>query len=203
MGTATKPFYYPSARALDLAMVQALIPSYLATYLPPLVCTFVFPTLSTKAWAISHVTLPFVVRLSKAIIERWSSIPVGPEVQYGDLDLPPLTRFLRLLWGVQIIVSLFPKTSLLDKAYHAFRQGGFNDFGGVLGELLLLESLVLIFLAFSVWDLRRVHPDNEGSLMQFFRLSVAVLLSPTAALTWFWKDREISWEEGRQKNGRT
>lgn len=179
-------------------MVQALAPAYLVTYLPSLVCTFLYPTLSVKAWTISHVALPFVLRLSKNLVGRLFVIPCGPEAQYGKMDLPALTSFLRLVYVTQLIVSLLTRNGPLTKLYN-FSQGG--DFSGVQmsGEILLLEVSVLVFFLFSLWDFRRVHPHNEDLWMQVFQASVAFALSPTAALAWFWKDREVQWEEARQK----
>ncbi|KAJ6167064.1 hypothetical protein N7470_002511 [Penicillium chermesinum] len=150
-------------------MVQALVPAYLVTYLPPLACTFLSPTLATKAWTIAHVALPLMLRLSKRIVERGCVIPRGPEAQYGKLDLVPLTGFLRLLYMVQMITSLLARSVFVNKVYTLLQEGGLNKLDGLSAEMLLLETSALIFFLFSLYDLRRVYPESKEVWMQLFQ----------------------------------
>ncbi|KAJ5240193.1 hypothetical protein N7468_004812 [Penicillium chermesinum] len=174
--------------------------SCLFGHLPPAFGLHVsLPTLATKAWTIAHVALPLMLRLSKRIVERGCVIPRGPEAQYGKLDLVPLTGFLRLLYMVQMITSLLARSVFVNKVYTLLQEGGLNKLDGLSAEMLLLETSALIFFLFSLYDLRRVYPESKEVWMQLFQVSVAFVLSPTAALAWFWKDREVQWEEARQK----
>lgn len=196
--TAARPSYFPSARTLDLPMVKALFPAYLITYAAPTVYTAVAPESSAHAWKIAHAALPVALWLCGKVASLVSTTITGPETLYGKKDLQPLVNFFTGAGLLQVAALGVNNFNGLVHAIHVYSFG--RPTTPTEESALTLDLVILFFIFFTYWDLRRVNVLTNIHYPELFtNIIVAFAISPATALGMLWATRERDWEEARAK----
>lgn len=207
--TGIKSYYYPSPRAIDLATARSLQLACLVNYLPVIAYTFACSTFPSFQWALSHATLPLTIQLARKGVLWWEPTSCGgggggPALLWGDRDLKPISIFFSLLQLSLLLVSFFGDSTkgismlrFIDLR-SAFSSG--NPCGGDDAKALLLDLMLMAFMWFIIWDIRRVNANSEnlGSMMLFYT-AMGLALAPSVAVARLWASRETEWEASRKR----
>lgn len=199
--TAPEVFYYPSARALDIAMVTSIQWAWLATYVPVFAYTLWSPTFPNGWWTISHAALPVTSRLfRKWTAPRCKDSLGSPSLLWGAKDVPFLSNFMKLLHVTQYLELTATKFSLWNMVLEVY-QNGFNSVVTVdCAKAMLLDSAIAVFCIFAYWDLRRIGASTSNFWLHVITgVLVAVAFSPATTLALLWGLREVQWSEARQR----
>lgn len=177
-------------------MVKALFPAYLITYVAPTVHTIVAPESSVHVWAIAHAALPVVLWLCRKLAARVSTTIAGPESLYGNKDLQHLMKFFT---GASILQGAASRLNNFNGLAHAIYWYG-QPMTPTQATAVTLDLVILVFAAFSYWDLRRVNAITSFHYSELFLgIVIAFGVSPATTLGLLWVIRERHWEEARAK----
>lgn len=182
-----------------------MLPAYLVNYLPAIAYTFACSTFPSLWWALSHATLPLTIQVLARWAARRSTTPLrGPAFQWGGLDLKLFRPFFIILYMVQLLAfplenttmgSSRPKVIPLYSLLFSENVYAMDDV-----KALLLDVIMMAFICFIMWDIRRVRAYNEGFLtMVLINIGMAIVFSPAMALAHLWESRETQWEASRQR----
>lgn len=194
--TAAKPSYFPSARALDLAMVKGLAPAYVLTYIGPTVCTVTGSDCSARAWTIAHAALPLSIRFCRQVASKWCTTVTGPEILYGNKDIRPFLNFLTGVGFLQVAISPTINVRTINRILSGYGKSVATD----EAKIIVMDVAVLVFALFAYWDLRRISIINSADYREFLvGLAIASGVSPVTTLCILWATRERRWEEARAR----
>lgn len=199
--TAPKAFYYPSIRALDMAMLMSIVYAYLVTYVPVFIYTCVSPAFPSKSWTIAHATLPLTIQLFRGwTAKRLTTKLRSPALLHGAEDVPLLSTFMGFLYGIQAAGVSETEFHLVRRLSGIYYFGYRSTITGDVARAMLLDLAIGIFLIFAYWDLRRVGASvsNPWHLVAAGIL-ISVLFSPAATLPLLWRLRERQWAEARKR----
>lgn len=199
--TGVKPFYYPSARAVDLATAEALQPAYLATYALPTIYSFLSSAFPTRMWMIAHAGFPVVVQVFRTQAARRTPVAKGPRVSFGHQD----SRLSEILFNLQSAqqAALFLRAQdywTITQLTNGYRHRSFGALSSDEASTLLLGYTIAILGAFAYFDARRVGAW-KGALWKDVPLGtlIALAFSPSTALCLLWRTREANWIQARQR----
>ncbi|KAJ5579532.1 uncharacterized protein N7459_005517 [Penicillium hispanicum] len=199
--TGARPFYYPSARAVDLATVKALQPAYIATYALPTIYSFISSAFPTQMWMIAHAGFPVVVQVFRTLAAQRTPVAKGPRVSFGHQDskLSDILFNLRSAQQAALFLSA-PDYRTITQLTHVYRHGSFGTLSSDEASTLLLAYIIAILGAFAYFDARRVGAW-KGALWKDipFGTLVTLAFSPTTALCLLWTAREANWTQARQR----
>lgn len=205
-------FYYPSPRTIALPAAKALPIALILVY------TFaiyrVFATVSmhghtetslqkvqSQPLLVAHATFPVVVSVIKEILKRSTHVPKGPKAIWGDEDIPHILRYQTLIFWTTTTAHLLFTTRfalqiwasrMLQIAYYANAE---------IAQLFLFSSFILLWLLFTVWDLRRVRATDISWELAFFYIIMGTLLVGPAsclAATWYWREMTLQGSHTRK-----
>lgn len=202
--TGVKSYYYPSPRAIGLATARSLQLAYLVNYLPVIVYTFACSTFPSFPWVLSHATLPLTIQLATKWV-LWqdpTSGDGGPALLWGDRDLKSISKFFLFL---QLFLPFFGYTSkgglsiLRINDLRSLLSSG-KPYGGDDAKALLLDVIMMAFMWFIIWDIRRVNASSKNlGLMVLTHTAMGLALTPSVAVAHLWASRETEWEASRKR----
>lgn len=194
--TGIRTFYYPSVRILDPGMLTALRPAYFLTYAPPILFTLTSATNSERVWNIAHVIFPIVIYLLKRIL----AIELNVDMVRKETHVQSLKLFVMLASALQIGASLVLEKPLLWRLVTIFQSKQVIGFSVQDVCNLSLELAITSFVAFSYWDIRRVHATNcTETKALLYGTVMSLLTSPATVLLLFWGFRESEWANASRK----
>jgi hypothetical protein len=185
-------FYYPAPRAIDVGAAMSLPCSVLFAYAVPIYLTAVSESPTNLPWIAAHLLFPMLTYALSSLLHRTAALPTGVKIAFtGDLDIPHLKLYHN------IVFLIAASTHIMTLATQYTRFGSLitstRDFW--TGALVIVA-----FLVFTVWDLKRVN-IFLGSISGAFAVCFLglVVFGPGAVLTGVWKWREITIERARKE----
>lgn len=115
-----------------------------------------------------------------------------------DRHIKPLFVALGILCIPQIVIRYF-MTNMVSRLIDIFQSERISDISSTSLRITSLELIILTFLLFAYFDLRRVNAVSRSTTLDvLLAISVSLLLGPTIALLIFWGIREIDWKNAYQ-----
>lgn len=205
-------FYYPSPRTVTIPVAKALPVALVLTYsiailLKPVgvlmdgLAVVSIMGFGFKPWSAIHVIFPMAVGFVKKAFEAFTRLPKGPALVWGNADIPYISLFLALIFLVTssahvvfMANTMAPgaQISLLD-LITTENAAQFASFG--------ISMIIWIF--FTVWDLRRVHATNTCWRRVIFHITLgSIFFGPSSCLAVFWYWREVTLERSRTRGAK-
>lgn len=198
----SRPFYYPNPRAIDLRAAEYLPTGLLVTYIVPtlLVLKNTAPN-EVPGWILSLVQLglPILVSLGQRLSSRETPSSDFAQALYGTRDMSYLSRFYNFVFlltsTLHIVIASRVLPHIPDVA--AVKEIVLSSEGVQLGCLV---SAILIWSAFTVWDLRRTNILQTPLFLTVLAVLLgAACFGPAATLIGLWKWREGALERSRRR----
>jgi hypothetical protein len=193
-----KFFYYPTPMAIERSSVKAMRISYIFTYLPAIGLTIWKPNFMSTTWAVAHILFPLVTYCCrKWIIRRGSAANRRKPGVFDNGYIGPVQLLLLLNIGMSLLIQTPQVRRDLYKSYGRAMMG--YALPRDEARIISTDWAILIFLCFSLWDLKRVNISATGVFNGIYSiLAVSFCLTPGGILMNNWIAREQSWDRARR-----
>lgn len=201
-----REFYYPTPRTIELPVAKALPIALVLTYTAA-ICVSVrgfgrIPTIGFEPtlWQTAHVGLPVVVSVVKETFKGSMNIPTGVKSVWGDADIPYLSRFQGLILFISSTAHVLFMVSCVRLELGSRGTGLVYCSAGDVMQFALVGLAIILWLFFTVWDLRRVNATDVSWTRAVLYIALGtVLFGPASCLaaTWCW--REVTLERSRTR----
>ncbi|KAL2782879.1 hypothetical protein BJX66DRAFT_350308 [Aspergillus keveii] len=196
LGTRYRGFYHPWPRAIPLAAAKALLIAMPVALWGSGVFQDIAPGIITlDSRAPPYIVLPVLASLLGYFFKRDSTGWV-PALQWGNRDIIYTSQF----FYVSLIDTGISHLNLVvDNLIPAIRAeiGSLTEHVVGFGAVTLL---IVLWLLFTAWDLRRVNILNWSLARAALCIAVGfALVGPGGTLIAAWWVREKAWEKSRQR----
>lgn len=201
-----REFYYPTPRTIELPVAKALPIALVLTYTAA-ICASVrglgrIPTFGFESalWQTAHVGLPVLVSVVKESFKGSMNIPTGVKLVWGDTDIPYLSRFQGLILFISSTTHVLFVASCVRLELGSRGTGLVYCLAGDVMQFTLVGLAIILWLLFTVWDLRRVNATDVSWIRTVLNITLGtVLFGPASCLaaTWCW--REVTLERSRTR----
>jgi hypothetical protein len=128
----------------------------------------------------------------------------GPALLWGDGDLEYISTVFDSLTPTVYLACHWPmaKNWAIEPRMVSLCNLSFSDktYTGYAASALMLDALIVVFIVFILWDIRRVHAFTTISRWDIINnVTVGLVLSPAMGLALLWAKRETHWEASRQR----